>query len=522
MPLILGIDASTQSCSATVIDTNKGVLVAEESVNFGRDLPQYHAPNGFIVKGSGGVVHSDPLMWLDALDVCLERLAGRVQLGRVAAISGAGQQHGTVYLNAHWRETVGQLESSESLAEQIEPCLSRATSPIWMDTSTTQQCRAIAEAVGGDAIVCQKSGSVAIERFSGPQIRRFFEEHPDNYAHTDRIHLVSSFICSVLAGADAPIDYGDGAGMNLLNLESRRWDTDLLKATAKGLLDKLPDVVPSQTLVGSIAPYFCQKYGFHPDTRIITFTGDNPSSLVGMGAATPGKIVISLGTSDTIFAALPTMRTDPDGYGHVFGNPLGGSMTLQCFINGSLAREQVKDRFGMTWETFSQALQSTPAGNAGNRMAPFFGPEISPRVVLPDPILSGTRQFEAWEDAPAAVRACVEGQFLNMRQRSRWMGLQTNVLYLTGGASQNDQIAQIAADVFAARVERLAVSGSVGLGAALRAAIAACDCEIADLQSKFCQPEPGSTLSPNREASALYADLGASFDALWLKHATRQ
>ena len=70
-----------------------------------------------------------------------------------------------------------------------------------------------------------------IERFAGPQIRKFWEEDPDAYRGTARIHLVSSFLCSLLIGKHAPIDTGDGAGMNLLNLSAGDWDPVLLEAT---------------------------------------------------------------------------------------------------------------------------------------------------------------------------------------------------------------------------------------------------------------------------------------------------
>merc|ERR1712048_213548 len=180
------------------------------------------------------------------------------------------------------------------------------------------------------------------------------------------------------------------------------------------------------TVVGEVGRFFVSKYGFAEDAKIIVFTGDNPSSLVGMGASSPGKVVISLGTSDTFFAAMENPHTDPSGFGHVFGNPSGGCMTLQCFLNGSLAREKVKERFALDWEGFSKALLNTPAGNSGNLMLPFFGPEISPRIELKNgPILRGSDAFTKWEDAAASVRACVEGQFLNMRSRTAWMQLKT-------------------------------------------------------------------------------------------------
>lgn len=492
----LGIDASTQSCSAVVIDTVAGVVVTEASVNFGQSLPHYEAPSGFIPDGVGGEVHSDPRMWLDALELLFEALRTQCDLSRIAAICGAGQQHGSVYLNAAWPGVLAGLSPEDSLASQIGPCLSRETAPIWMDTSTAAECAEINAAVGGPDTVCAKSGSIAIERFTGPQIRRFYKKNPTAYERTQSIHLVSSFLCSVLCGRSAPVDTGDGAGMNLLNINDWSWDPELLEATAPDLARNLPSVAYGASTVGALADYFVRKYGFSADTAITVFTGDNPSSLVGMGASRPGRPVISLGTSDTFFAAMPGAVADPGGCGHVFGNPLGGCMSLQCFVNGSLAREAVKDRFGYDWDQFSEALKATPPGNGGNVMLPLFQPEISPRIDATGPRLRGDAAFERWEQPAAAIRACVEGQFINMQQCTDWMQLRPEVIYLTGGASKNDAIAQIVADVFQVKVQRLTVSGSVALGAAMRAAHSHGDIALETLEAAFCQPEPMSLLEP--------------------------
>ncbi len=491
-----------------VIAPKTGEIVSEVGVNFGADLPHYGAPNGFIPGGENGEVHADPKMWLEALDLCLSRLKEKgVDFGRIAAISGAGQQHGTVYLNDVGVTRLGVLDAGKSLAEQFAAGFSRETSPIWMDTSTTAQCRAIEDAVGGAMAVCEKTGSVAVERFSGPQIRRFAEESADAYAATKRVHLVSSFIASVLAGADAPIDHGDGAGMNLLNLKALDWDAELLDATAAGLREKLPPVAPSGTVVGPVSSYFVEKYGFTAEAQVIAFTGDNPSSLVGMGASVPGRVVISLGTSDTFFAAMPDPLTDPDGCGHVFGNPLGGFMTLQCFLNGSLAREKVRESLGMDWEGFSAAVQSTPAGNDSNVLLPFFGPEISPRVDVKEPLALGAFAG-SWQRDRSAARACLEGQFLNMRLSTAWMQLAPEVIYLTGGASANDAIAQIAADVFQAQVKRLAVSGSVALGGAMRAAITTGMADYDSLCGAFCKTVDTADRQPDSLLVEVYNETG--------------
>ena len=503
--MFLGLDSSTQSLSATLIDTGEGRIAGEWSVGFGEDLPRHGQPSGFIPGGEGGEVHASPLMWLDALDLLFGRMKeGGAPLGEVTALSGSGQQHGSVYLNGRFAGVLAGLSPSAPLAGQVAPALSRPTSPIWMDSSTAEECREIAsffEAAGGDAEVCRRSGSVATPRFTGPQIRRFSKIDPEGWAATESIHLVSSFMASVLAGKPAAIDPGDGAGMNLLNLAEGDWDDGLLEATAGGLREKLPPVRPADTVAGEVARYFVERHGFSPSCRVVLWSGDNPCSLVGMGAARPGKVVVSLGTSDTLFAALPEPRTDPGGFGHVFGNPAGGFMSLICFRNGSLAREAVRDEWGLGWEDFeAEALSATPAGNGGKLMLPFFEPEITPRADTGGAVYS-------WENrtAPECVRAVLEGQFLSMRRHSRWIGVEAEEILLTGGASRNNGIARTVSNVFQARVSRLEVTGSAALGAALRAA-AACGESLPALEETFCRPVEGSAIHPDPATAETYRE----------------
>jgi len=512
--MFLGLDSSTQSLTAVIIDPASGRITCQLSVNFGGDLPQYQSPSGFIPGGKDGEVHANPLMWLDALDLLFSKLSTATDLSQIRCIAGSGQQHGSVYLDASFDERLASLDPATGLSDQLSPALTRATAPIWMDTSTGAECAEITAAVGGAADVCAKSGSIAIERFSGPQIRRFSKTHPDAYAKTARIHLVSSFIASVLAGKSVPIDFGDGAGMNLLNLASLRWDPALLDATAPDLASKLLAPEPTTAIQGKTSAYFVTRYGLAADCDIALFTGDNPASLVGMGATTPGNIVISLGTSDTFFAAMPGPKTDPNGFGHVFGNPAGGFMSLICFRNGSLAREALRDKLGVDWSAFDRSGLDATAGAAGqNLMLPFYGPEITPRHDFSAPVLKGSAEFESGENPGLQVRALLEGQFLNMRLHSEWMGVKAERIRLTGGASKNDGIAQLVADIFQAPVQRLDVSNSAALGAALVAA-AAGGHDLPALQEVFCKESPGATLQPDATKAAVYQEAGAGFKAL--------
>lgn len=515
--MILGLDSSTQSLTAVLIDPQLGEIVSQLSVNFGNDLPQYQSPSGFIPAGRNGEVHANPLMWLDALDLLFSRLSETTDLTGVKMIAGSGQQHGSVYLDSTFDNRLATLDASEDLASQLAPALSRATSPIWMDTSTGAECAEITASLGGSSAICLKTGSISIERFTGPQIRRFYKTAPAAYQRTSRIHLVSSFIASVMAGKSVPIDFGDGAGMNLLNLSKLGWDTDLLAATAPDLGTKLLPPSVTTAIQGNVSPYFVKKYGISPDCRTALFTGDNPASLVGMGATTPGNVVISLGTSDTFFAAMPGPKTDPNGYGHVFGNPAGGFMSLICFRNGSLAREALRDKLGLEWSAFDRgALAATREAAGTNLMLPFFGPEITPRHDFTEPVLDGSAPFKSGENSGLQVRALLEGQFLNMRLHSQWMDVKTERICLTGGASKNDGIAQLVADIFQSPVERLDVSNSAALGAALIAAMAD-GWDLPSLQEIFCKTAPGSSLQPDPSLARIYDQALGRFQALLSK-----
>jgi xylulokinase len=519
--MFLGLDSSTQSLSAILIDPERGRILHECSVNFGKDLPEFGSPKGFLPDGRGGEVHANPLLWLAALDLLLGQLSQSIDLSQVKCIAGSGQQHGSVYLDESFEPRLKALDPTKDLATQLAPALTRSTSPIWMDTSTSAECAEIAAALGGPDEVCRRSGSIAIERFTGPQIRRFFKSYPSAYARTCHIHLVSSFLASILAGRAAPIDYGDGAGMNLMNLAQLSWDPDLMRATAPDLAKKLPGLSSATRAFSPISSYFVAKYQFAHDCRIAPFTGDNPASLIGMGAGEPGLVVISLGTSDTFFAAMPAAKTDPQGFGHVFGNPAGGFMSLICFRNGSLAREKLRDQYSLSWADFDQAALTSTRDAAGtNLMLPFFSPEITPRHDFNAPVLQGSPAFESGANHALQVRALLEGQFLNMRLHSQWMAVTPKRIRLTGGASTNNGIAQIVADVFQAPVERLAIPNSAALGAALIAATAGGH-DLKSLQQTFCQSSAGSEPKPDPSLAPVYQNALERFENLLMREPNR-
>jgi xylulokinase len=510
VPLYLGLDSSTQSLTAIVVDIegDRREIVFQSSLSFDEDLPRYGTRHGVLPDENAAIAHSSPLLWAEALDLMLGRVAGsNLDRSRLVAVSGSAQQHGSVYLRTGVEVLLAAADPARPLRQQIEPALSRATSPIWLDSSTSLECAEITAAVGGAGLLAQKTGSRAFERFTGPQIRKFFKQDPVAYAATDRIHLVSSFLASLLTGRHAPIDPGDGSGMNLMDLGASAWWMPAVDATAPDLSRRLPPIRPSRTIIGTLSPYWQRRHGL-PPARIVAWSGDNPCSLIGTGLVREGIVAISMGTSDVIFGLMREPRVDVTGTGHVFGSPTGEFMGLTVFSNGSLARERVRDAFDLDWNTFSSALESTPAGNGGRMMMPWFVPEITPAVRRP-----AVRRFDLGaDDVPGNVRGVVEAQQMALARHSQWMGVDVKTIYATGGAAANRAILQVMADVFGADVYQFEVGNTACLGAALRAfhadqTAAGKSLEWVDVVRGLAQPMLSTRVTPNPGSHAIYREL---------------
>ncbi|MBR4220616.1 MAG: hypothetical protein IKR81_05625 [Victivallales bacterium] len=510
MPKFLGIDCCTRKMNALVIDTDRRTLSPTVSVYYSDLRPQNEIKNGMVPNDDPLVKHSDPLVWADALDTLLGRLTeAGIDLSTISAISGCAQQHGTVYLSPDFAKNNWISGKTSSLSAAIAPMLTRKSSPIWMDSSTFQQCREIEAALGSAQYLQQKCGSCATERFAGPQIRKFFQEDSSAYAKTGVIHLVSSFLTSLLTGKSEKIDCCDAVGMNLMNIQTMDWDDELLKATAPGLRTKLPPICGNSHIAGKLHPYF-SKYGLR-EVPVVTFTGDNPSSLIGIGGWKPGITIVALGTSDNIFAASDKPITDPYGYGHLFLNPAGKYMPLACFKNGTCAREHIMQEFNLTWHEFDvDAFDLTPPGNNGNILLPYVTDEITPQAMNVGGIVhEGNSLFKSHKNAASIVRAMVEAQAMTMRLHTTWFGNRIKSIRITGSMSDSLGVCQVLSDVFNTTVERLDHHNAAAQGAAMRAAQATLPDTLSwhAITKLFATPVSSKTISPNKQNVEIYKEL---------------
>ncbi|KAL6599845.1 hypothetical protein ACP70R_045496 [Stipagrostis hirtigluma subsp. patula] len=468
--LFLGFDCSTQSLKATVLDAGLAV-VAADSVHFDSELPHYGTSGGVRRDpAERGRIVAPPLMWAEALDLLLGRLRPRVDLRRVATVSGSAQQHGSVYWARGAGAALAALDPAEALAPQLAAAGAFAApeSPVWMDSSTTAQCREVEAAMGGALRLAALTGCRAHERCTGPQARRMHQTRPRVYGATERVSLVSSFMASLLVGGYARIDETDGAGMNLMDIHTRQLRQDALEATAPNLEEKIGKLAPAHAVAGKIAPYFVQRFQFASSCIVIQWSGDNPNSLAGLTLSNPGDLAISLGTSDTViidhlvFGVTDT--PEPTLEGNILPNPVDPKtyMVMLCYKNGSLTREDIRNRYAeKSWDVFNRLLEETAPLNGGKLGFYYKEHEILPPLPvgfhryfiknLTGGSLDAMVEHEVEEfDPPSEVRAIIEGQFMSMRGHAERCGLPVppKRIIATGGASSNPIILKIMASIF--------------------------------------------------------------------------
>jgi len=502
----LGLDLSTQGITALVISLSGGATHTF-SISFDDAYPAYHTKGGVLIGETPTEVLADPRMWAQALDDILILLKDKRLTASIRALGVSAQQHGTVYLNRAFEERLKGLDSALPYDRQIQHVFSRDLSPVWMDSSTQEECREITEALGGHKEVVRLTGSIATERFAGPQIRKFWKRHPEKYEKTVHVSLVSSFLTSLLIGRLAPVDAGDGFGTNMADIHSGNWSANALAAAAPGLRNRLPRLFVKEGLVGRVSTYVAQRFGFRPDTVVVIGSGDNPCSLVGLGLMqVPGIHAISLGTSDTYFGYMKELEEIERLEGHIFGAADGRFMFLVCFKNGSLARDAVKNWYGLSWDDFSRTLLETAPGNQGRIMLPYFLPEVTPLIMKP-----GIRRFGGLtaEEVRGNVRAVAEAQAMAMYLHSGWTGPRPQSILVTAGGSENRGILTVISQVFGVEVRSFEVKESAALGAAIRAAHAFLNAqgksvEWSDLFESLVRPNVKEIIQPSTEAVEIY------------------
>jgi xylulokinase len=398
MPFVAGVDSSTQSCKVVVRDAETGALIRT-----GR-APH---PDGTSV---------DPSAWWDALGAALEEAGG---LGDVAAISIGAQQHGMVCLD-------------ESGAV-VRPAL------LWNDTRSDRAATDLVGELGADAWA-QAVGSVPVASFTVTKLRWLAEHEPANAAHTAAVCLPHDWLTWRLAGTDdigaITTDRSDASGTGYWSPATGAYRTDLLHR-ALGRVPEVPRVTPPSVAAGVAG-----------SVQLGPGLGDNAAAALGVGA-TEGDVVVSIGTSGTVFSVAATPAADPTGIVAGFADGTGRYLPLVCTLNAARVLDAAAAMLGVDLEELSSLALSAPAGADGLVLVPYLEGERTPNRPRATGAVHGLRLATS---TPAHLaRAAVEGMLCALADGLDALvatGASVRRVILVGGGSRSRAVRTIAPAIF--------------------------------------------------------------------------
>ena len=473
---VVGIDIGTQSVKALAIDPSGACVRARASVALDMiaGLPAGHA-------------EQHPDSWLHACERALGGLWDQgVNAAEVVAVGVSGQQHGLVVLDDE--------------GAVVRPA------KLWCDTSTATEAAELSERIG----------RAVPAGFTASKVLWLARHEADAWARTRHVLLPHDYANWALTGEHS-MEAGDASGTGWFDPVARRFDAAAMDAIDPELAARLPELRAADAWAGRVTATAARRFGLAEGTPVSMGGGDNMMSAVGSGAAEPGVVVVSLGTSGTVFARTDWPVVDPDGGIAPFCGSVGGWLPLLCVMNLTGVTEEVIACSGLDHASLTKAAGGVEAGCRGLLWIPFLNGERVPDLPEATGTLLGMRPGHLRPEV--LYRAALEGTSLNLAwgvDRMRALGVEVDRVHLVGGAAKNPLWRQILADCLGAEVQALAEPESAALGAGLQAlwALRRARGEAVDaatVAAPFVRTE-GSATTPSADAAS-YAVLGKRFRA---------
>ena len=420
--LVAGVDSSTQSTKIVVCDAETGEVV--------RTARAPH-PDGTEV---------DPERWWEAY----EQASGDGILDDVSAVAVGGQQHGMVTLDEHGR--------------------GRARRPAVERHPQRRRGPDLTDELGGTAAWVDAVGLVPVASFTVTKLRWFAQHEPELAARATRVVLPHDWLTGrILKQGNGferwTTDRGDASGTGYWSAGTNDYRLDLLK-TAFGRELAVPDVLAPSAAAG------------HTDGGLLVAagTGDNMGAALGL-TLTPGDVVVSLGTSGTVFTPHDSAIRDETGAIAGFADATGRHLPLMCTLNAARVLGAVAAMIGVELGELDRLALAAEPGAGGLTLLPYLDGERTPDLPDATGTLSGLTRSNATPENLA--RAAVEGMLCNLVNgvdALRRHGVAVDRVLLIGGAAASRAVREIAPGLFGAPVVVPAPGEYVGIGAARQAA----------------------------------------------------
>jgi xylulokinase len=472
----LGIDLGTQGVKALLMDGASGAVLARASC----ELPAPSTPRP-------GAAEQQPDDWWMAFVQVMDQLLATdgIERSSIRALGVSGQQHGMVALDGE--------------NQVLHPA------KLWCDV----------EAVDEAAELSRMAGRAIPAGFTAPKVLWLKRRHPQIFARMQKLLLPHDWLNLRLTGRHAT-DHGDASGTGLYDPVARKYDHATAAAIDPRLPEMLAPLLQAQQVHGTLLPELATRFGLPADLKISAGSGDNMMAALGAGATQADVLVISLGTSGTLFGHSDHAIGDPQGEVAAFSDAIGGWLPLVCTQNCTTVPEEVRLAFGLSHAELTELACKVPTGCHGLTFLPYLSGERTPNWPTACGSLHGIRPGSL--QPGVLYRAALEGASMALAygfHRLQELGLPIQCVRLVGGGAQNTLWPKILASMLNVPLEVSTETEAAALGAARQAAWMERGEALPELIKKWTSASPtGPTISPIDRDQRIYASALQKFRRL--------
>ncbi len=344
MPRVLGVDSSTQSTKVELRDADSGALLAS-----GR------APHPATTPPRSEQQPSD--WWHACETACAD--AG-VAWTDVDSVSVAAQQHGMVV-----------LDSNRNVVRPAK---------LWNDTESAPDAGWLLSRLPAEEWAA-RCGSVPVAAFTITKLSWLHRSEPEAWAHLASVCLPHDWMTLQLTG-ELVTDRGDASGTGYWSPTTGAYDTDLLA------------IVDGDRDWSSALPRVCTPFealAARTGRAVVApGTGDNMAAALAVGAA-PRQVVVSIGTSGTVYVRSDTPTADASGAVAGFADATGRFLPLVCTLNATKVTDAVARLCGLELGRFDALAFDAEPGAGGVTVVPYFDGERTPNRPDASGTIAGVR-----------------------------------------------------------------------------------------------------------------------------------
>lgn len=440
MTYLMALDQGTTSSRAIVFDDHGDVLAIRQ-----REFQQFYPKPGW-------VEHDAEEIWSTQLGVAIEALAAlKLKQADVAAI-GITNQRETIVL---WDRATGA-----PVAKAI----------VWQDRRTSDTCDKLRDA-GHEQLIREKTGLVIDPYFSGTKIAWLLDNVPGAREAAEAGKLAGGTIDSWLAwnllGGAHITDASNASRTLLMNIHTGDWDDELLELL-RVPRSILPEIRGSSEVYGEVAANLPLA-----GIKLAGIAGDQQSALFGQTCFQPGLAKNTYGTGcfmlmNTGTQAVASQNKLLTTIAWRLENKTEYALEGSVFIGGATVG-WLRDGLGIIKTSAEvEPLANSVADSGGVLFVPAFAGLGAPDW---DPYARGTIiGITGGTTAGHIARAALEGIAFQVADLLAGMQQDANCqlaeLRVDGGASVNNTLLQIQADLGQIPVVRPKITETTALGAA--------------------------------------------------------